>query len=206
MGALALNELLFCVAAYLIGSIPFGLIVGKLVGSVDVRKHGSGNIGASNVMRTVGRGAALLVLALDVLKGAFPVWAALSYLESPAWVAAVAVFAVVGHNWPVFLRFKGGKGIATTLGVLIALDWRVALLLLGVWIASVWITRYISLSSLVGAALLPFLLWLFGSPVEYVAGGALISLFAFWRHRSNIVRLRLGTEYKFGERAGSERR
>jgi len=201
-----LNELLFCVAAYLIGSIPFGLIVGKVFGSVDVRQHGSGNIGTSNVMRTVGKGAALLVLVLDVLKGTLPVWAAIAYGASPLGVAAVALFAVVGHNWPIFLGFQGGKGIATTLGVLFALDWRVALLLLAIWIVCVAITRYISLSSLIAAAILPFLVWLFGNPAEYVAGGALISLFAFWRHKSNIARLRAGTEYKFGERAGTERR
>ena len=201
-----MKELLFCAAAYVIGSIPFGLIVGRLVGAVDVREYGSGNIGASNVMRTVGRKAGIVVLALDVLKGALPVWAAVTFLESPLAVAGVAVFAVAGHIWPVFLGLKGGKGIATTLGVLIALDWRVALLLFAAWAVCLAATRYISLSSMIAAALLPFVIWSFGDPWEYVAGCALISLFAIWRHKSNIVRLRSGTEYKFGEWAGTERR
>ena len=199
-------EFLFCLAAYLFGSVPFGLIVGRLAGSVDIRKLGSGNIGTSNVLRTVGKGPAILVLLLDVAKGTLPVWAALHYGLSPAAVAAVAVSAVVGHICPAFLGFNGGKGIATTLGVLIALDWRIAVILLLIWIASVAVTRYISLSSLVAAALLPVLLAGLGHPLEIVGGGLVISILAFWRHKSNIARLKAGTEYKFGERAGSERR
>lgn len=192
-------------ASFLLGSIPFGLIVGKLWGSVDVRQHGSGNIGTSNVMRTVGKGAGALVLVLDVLKGAVPVMAATSLGLSDAAVAAAGFAAVAGHMWSAFLKFKGGKGVATTLGVLIALDYRLALSLLAIWLAVVIATRYISVGSLVAALCLPMLTWTFGHGTEYVVAGALICLLVFWRHRSNIERLRAGKEFRFGERAAGAR-
>src|SRR5690606_955901 len=187
--------------SYLLGSIPFGLIVGKLWGSVDVREHGSGNIGTSNVMRTVGKAAATVVLVLDVLKGAVPVAAAQGLGLSDWNVAAAGFGAVAGHVWSVFLKFNGGKGIATALGVALALDLRVAAALLAVWALVVFATRYISVASLTGAVAMPVLLWALGHDPQYVASAALISLLAFWRHRSNLSRLLAGTEYRFGERA-----
>lgn len=192
-------------ASFLLGSIPFGLIVGKLWGSVDVRKYGSGNIGTSNVMRTVGKGAAVCVLVLDVLKGALPVMAALS-LDAADWVVAAAGLAAVGgHIWSFFLKFQGGKGIATTLGVVWALDPRLAGALVLTWLLVLFVTRFISVASLAAALVLPVYTWLFGHGVEYVINGAIIALIVFWRHRSNIQRLRAGTEYRFGERATTAR-
>lgn len=191
--------------SFLLGSIPFGLIVGKVWGSIDVRQHGSGNIGTSNVMRTVGKAAAGAVLVLDVLKGTLPVVAAMS-LGVPDWaVAATAFAAVAGHMWSVFLNFEGGKGVATTLGVAIALDLWLALSLVLVWVAVLIVTRYISVGSLASALSLPALTWFLGHGSEYVIVGALICLLVFIRHRSNIERLRAGTEYRFGERAATAR-
>ncbi|HHV93530.1 MAG TPA: glycerol-3-phosphate 1-O-acyltransferase PlsY [Firmicutes bacterium] len=195
-----LASLLVIVISYLVGSIPFGLIVGKLWAGIDVREYGSGNIGTSNVLRTVGPWAAITVFALDVAKGAFAVYlASLSgeeYLRILAGVAAIA-----GHNWPVYLRFKGGKGVATSLGVVITLMPVIALSLLGVWIIVVGITRYISLASLAAACLFPVFLIAFNAPWTYVVAGFLISAFAIHRHRDNIKRLLSGTEHKIGEKA-----
>lgn len=192
---------LLLIASFFLGSIPFGLIVGKLWGSVDVRRHGSGNIGASNVMRTVGKGAAAVVLVFDVLKGATPVMAARS-LELSEWIVALSgLCAVAGHIWSVFLSFNGGKGIATTLGVVLAVDWRLGLSLFLVWLLVLVLTRYISVASLAGAVCLPLFAWALGHGPEHVASGLVISLLAFMRHRSNMSRLRAGTEYRFGERA-----
>ena len=129
-----MNQLALILGTYLLGAIPFGWVVGRVWGSVDVRRVGSGNIGTSNVMRTLGKGPALVVLLLDVVKGTLPVVFAKSLHLSPPAVISVAVAAVVGHIWSAFLRFNGGKGIATTLGVVIGLDWRLALSLLGVWL------------------------------------------------------------------------
>ena len=193
--------------AYLLGAVPFGWVVGKVWGSIDVRQVGSGNIGTSNVMRTLGKGPALVVLVLDVLKGVVPVALAGSLGLSPAAVIAVGVAAVAGHVWPVFLLFKGGKGIATTLGVTISLDWRVALLLLGLWLAVLLVTRYISVASMTAAAALPFAVWGLGHPMEHIVGVLVIALLAILRHRGNLRRLLAGTEYRFGERVqGAERR
>jgi len=196
-----MSALWLLLASYLLGSIPFGLIIGKLWGAIDVREHGSGNIGTSNVMRTVGKSAAAVVLVLDVLKGALPVVAAQSLDLSDWIVAGAGAAAVAGHVWSLFLRFNGGKGIATALGVAFAFDLRLALALLAVWILVVFVTRYISVGSLAGAVCMPVFVWAFGHGSAYVGAACLISLLAFWRHRSNVSRLLSGTEYRFGERA-----
>lgn len=202
MGLLAL-----ILGAYLLGAVPFGWVVGKVWGSIDVRRVGSGNIGTSNVMRTLGKGPALIVLFLDVMKGVVPVALAGSLDFPPAAVIAVGVAAVAGHVWPVFLLFRGGKGIATTLGVTISLDWRLALLLLGLWLVVLILTRYISVASMTAAVALPFAVWGLGHPTEYIVGVLVIALLALLRHRGNFSRLVAGTEYRFGERVqGAERR
>lgn len=198
-----MSALLLLVASYVLGSIPFGLIIGKLWGSIDVRQHGSGNIGTSNVMRTVGKGAAAVVLVLDVLKGTVPVAAAAS-LGVPDWVVAATAFcAVAGHTGSVFLKFNGGKGIATALGAAIGIDFRLALALVAVWVLVLVVTRYISVASLAGAACMPFIVWALGHHTPFVVSAAGISLLAAWRHRSNVSRLLAGTEYRFGERAAA---
>mgnify|MGYP000848407274 FL=1 len=195
-----LGAILAIIASYLIGSIPFGLLVGKLWANLDVREYGSGNIGTSNVLRTVGPAAAIIVFALDVAKGAVAVY--LGTLAGGEFVRIMAgVAAIAGHNWPIYLKFKGGKGIATSLGAVISLTPVIALILLGLWIAIVGITRYISLGSLAAAVLFPIFLIISHAPLTYVLAGVLISAFAIYRHRSNIQRLLAGTEHKIGQKA-----
>jgi len=195
-----LGVILAIIASYLIGSIPFGLIIGKLWANLDVREYGSGNIGTSNVLRTVGPAAAIIVFALDVAKGAVAVY--LGTLAGGEFVRIMAgVAAIAGHNWPIYLKFKGGKGIATSLGAVISLTPVIALILLGLWIAIVGITRYISLGSLAAAVLFPIFLIISHAPLTYVLAGVLISAFAIYRHRSNIQRLLAGTEHKIGQKA-----
>lgn len=195
-----LGAILAIIASYLIGSIPFGLITGKLWADIDVREYGSGNIGTSNVLRTVGPAAAIIVFALDVAKGAVAVY--LGSLVGGDFVRIMAgVAAIAGHNWPIYLKFKGGKGIATSLGAVISLTPVIALVLLGFWIVIVGLTRYISLGSVAVAVLFPFFLIISRAPLTYILAGALISAFAIYRHRSNIQRLLAGTEHKIGEKA-----
>lgn len=188
------------IVSYLIGSIPFGLIIGKLWANLDVREYGSGNIGTSNVLRTVGPSAAIIVFALDVGKGALAVY--LGSLAGGDVIKLLAgVAAIAGHNWPIYLRFKGGKGIATSLGAVISLTPVIALVLLGLWIIIVGVTRYISLASLAAAFLFPIFLIILHAPLTYILAGICISAFAIYRHRSNIQRLLAGTELKIGEKA-----
>lgn len=190
--------------SYLLGAIPFGLLVGKAWGSVDVRRLGSGNIGTSNVMRTVGKGAAVAVLILDVLKGVLPVLAARWLGLSPTVVALAALLAVFGHIWPWVLKFQGGKGIATAFGTAIALDLRIAALLVVVWVLVLVATRYISVASIAAAVTYPVLTWVFGAPVPVIAAVAGIALAAIVRHRSNVRRLMSGEEFRFGERVAPQ--
>lgn len=185
---------------YVVGSIPFGLVIGKLWTSTDVRQHGSGNIGTSNVMRTVGRIPAIIVLVLDVAKGMVPVLIA-QRIGADGWIVGlVAVAAVFGHIFSVFLKFQGGKGIATALGTAVAFDWRIALTLVVVWIGVVAVTRYISVASVTGAAVFPVAAWVYGQPPGIVTAGVILSIVAIYKHRSNMKRVWQGTEYKFGQR------
>jgi len=190
---------LYWTACYLLGAVPFGFLAGRLWGNVDIRTMGSGNIGATNVLRTLGVVPAVLVLLLDAAKGWTAVWVALRLgLGEPA-VAGAALAAVAGHNWPVFLGFRGGRGIATALGVLIALAPVVAAVLAAVWLAIVLLTRYVSLGSIVASALLPFILVAGRFPWIYVLAGVILAVTAIWRHRPNIARLLAGTEHRIGE-------
>ncbi len=192
---------LLCAAGYLLGSIPFGLYVGKLWGKIDVREHGSGNTGVSNVLRSVGPIPAALVLLLDAGKGAAAVLAAEAFVDDPSWWLAVGVCSIIGHNWPIFLGFKGGRGIATSAGVLVTLVPLAALLLLVIWTATLAISRYISLASVLAAIALPIILGVLQLPWTYLVFGLVMSAFALFRHRPNIKRLLAGKEYKLGEKA-----
>ena len=184
---------------YLLGSVPFGVVITRALGLGDLRKIGSGNIGATNVLRTGHKGAALATLLLDSGKGAIAVLLA-RWLggEGAALVAGAAVF--LGHLFPVFLGFKGGKGVATFLGTLIALSWPVGLMACGLWLLTAALTRISSLSALVAAAGAPLLALGFGA-----RGLALAALFMaaliFLRHRANIARLVAGTEPRIGRKA-----
>lgn len=187
---------LACVCSYLIGSIPNGLILGKLFWGVDLREHGSHNIGATNAWRTLGKVPGFLVFLLDLLKGVIGV--ALGSLWGHTALALVlgGIFAIVGHSWSVFLRGKGGKGVATGLGVIAMLMPLPTILVFLVWLTIVYFTGYVSLGSIVAAALVPLLAWLFSAPPEVVVFGIIAAAFIIYRHKANISRLMNGTESK----------
>jgi glycerol-3-phosphate acyltransferase PlsY len=187
-------------AAYLLGSIPFGVLAARVRGGVDLRRVGSGNIGATNVLRAVGKGAAALTLLGDIGKGALPVALGRWLGAGPGVLAAIALAAVTGHLFPVFARFRGGKGVATTLGVVLAAMPAVGALLLLIWLAVAALWRYSSLAALTASALLPILTWLLdGRPAMLALSAALLALVTL-RHRENIGRLLAGTEGKIGQR------
>lgn len=185
-----LAAILHALLAYLIGAMPFSYLIANARG-VDVRSVGSGNVGATNVARSAGRSMGALALLLDVAKGVAAVaigWA----LGTPLWLAGLAV---IGHNWSVFLNFQGGKGVATTLGLLGALAWPVALVTLGVWGGLVAATRYVSVGSVGCLLLAPVWLLVFGYPAEFVGLMVGLGLLSAYRHRANIRRVLSGEEY-----------
>ncbi|MAQ35887.1 acyl-phosphate glycerol-3-phosphate acyltransferase [Thioclava sp. ES.031] len=183
---------------YLLGSVPFGLVITKLFKLGDLRKIGSGNIGATNVLRTGSKSAALATLLLDSGKGAIAVLIARYTLgETAAQVAGAAAF--IGHIYPVWLRFQGGKGVATFLGTMIALAWPVGLATCAVWLVTALLTRISSLAALVSAAAtVPLAYFLGYRELMMLAAG--LSVLIFWRHRTNIARLAMGTEPKIGKK------
>ncbi len=187
----------YIILAYLLGSIPVGVVLSRLKGQ-DPRKTGSGNIGATNVMRTAGKGVGILTLAGDIVKGLLPTWLAIAYGQTAIVVAACGLAAFAGHLWPIYLGFRGGKGVATALGLFIALKPAIIPILLAVFIVVLLKWRYVSLGSLVGTALMPLFLLLFGSPVEYIVVSLIVGLLIYYKHRDNLKRLLSGTEHKFG--------
>jgi glycerol-3-phosphate acyltransferase PlsY len=195
------SELPLLVAAYLLGSIPFGVLIARGAGGVDLRRVGSGNIGATNVLRVIGKGAAVLTLVGDIGKGALAVGVARWAGAGAAVVAAVGLAAVLGHLFPVWSGFRGGKGVATTLGVVLGAMPSVGGWLLVIWLAVAAITRYSSLAALAATAAMPLLAWLLdGRPAMLALSGALLALVVV-RHRENIGRLLAGTEGKIGQKA-----
>lgn len=188
-------SVLILVAGYLCGSIPFGLLLTRAAGLGDVRSIGSGNIGATNVLRTGNKGLAAATLVLDALKGTVPALLALHY--GPAAGAIAGFGAFLGHIYPVWLAFKGGKGVATYLGVLIGLAWKVALLFAAVWLVMAFIFRYSSLSALVACVVVPVALYLLGQS-EFAIAFLIMSALVFYKHRTNIERLMAGTESRIG--------
>jgi glycerol-3-phosphate acyltransferase PlsY len=186
------------VVGYLFGSIPSGYLLAQAAGLGDVRKIGSGNIGATNVLRTGNKGLAALTLVLDALKGTVPAWFALHYLGLyPAVLAGLGAF--LGHLFPVWLGFKGGKGVATYLGVLLGLAWEGAVVFAVVWLLVAFITRFSSLAALVAAVAVPVALVFLGR-MELAELFAVMSAIVFIKHRPNIERLVAGTESKIGSK------
>ena len=186
----------YILLAYLLGSIPVGVALAKLKGQ-DPRKVGSGNIGATNVMRTAGKGLGILTLAGDTAKGFLPAWLAIHYGQPALVVAACGLAAFIGHLWPVYLGFKGGKGVATALGLFLALKPLAIPVLLIIFLMVLIKWRYVSLGSLVAALLTPVVLVLFGSPLEYVIAALIVALLITYKHYENIKRLLTGKEHKF---------
>ncbi len=189
------------VTGYLLGSISFSYLYGKLFKGIDIRNHGSGNAGATNTLRVLGKGPAILVLALDVLKAIFAVWIGKWLQQDELWIPVLCgVAAIIGHNWPIFFGFRGGKGIATTIGVMATLCFLPTLYAGLIAILAIVITRYVSLGSLLFTGLIPFFIWGMDRPMPYLTASIVICLFAFLRHRSNIMKLLQGKENKLGSK------
>jgi glycerol-3-phosphate acyltransferase PlsY len=183
---------------YVLGSIPFGLLLTKLAGTQDLRSIGSGSIGATNVLRTGRNGLAAGTLIGDALKGTLAVVIA-GYYGGPNAAMLAALGAFLGHLFPVWLKFKGGKGVAVYIGVLIGLFWPAALIFCAMWLATAFTTRYSSLSALIAAFITPLFLWWFGHPA-LASLFVVMTLLLFYAHRENIKRLQAGTEGKIGEK------
>jgi len=187
--------------AYLIGSIPFALILARRWGTVDLHRIGSGNIGAANVLRASGITAGVLVAVLDIAKGAVSVMLAERFNPAGPIPAAAGVAAIVGHIYPFWLRFRGGKGVATACGVFSILTPLAVPPALGLFLLSVWISKYISLGSVLASVALPPIAYATGSSAAVVGAATGAAMLIVFRHRSNLMRLRSGTERRLGARA-----
>lgn len=199
----AYSPVLWCLGAFLCGSIPFGLLLVKLSGKGDVRAHGSGNIGATNVSRVGGKALGIVTLLLDILKGFLPVFVAKKLGVSADLLALMALAAVLGHVFTPWLKFQGGKGVATALGVILATQASWIILPMGTFILVLWLTRHVSLGSILAAAMVPAQLllvnWMPGAPRVAFASilpWLALVLLVIWKHRENIRRLQEGTESK----------
>lgn len=186
-------EIVFVLAAYLVGAIPFGLLIGRFAGA-DVRLAGSGNIGATNVGRVLGKKLGILTLLCDVTKGFLSVWTAAHLLPPTAanrelFVVSCGLASVVGHMFPIYLQFKGGKGVATALGVFLALSPWSILISMGIFVASVAASGYVSVGSLAASALIPLWLWLLGESSAILMVAVVIGVLIWFKHGANIGRL-----------------
>lgn len=186
------------VFAYLLGSVSSAIVIARLSGLQDPRQVGSGNPGATNILRYGGKKAAILTLLGDVLKGAIPVLTARALSADANVLALTLLAAFLGHVFPVFHGFKGGKGVATAFGALVAMNGWVGLLLIGSWLVMAVITRYSSLSAITVSVLAPFYVWWLAREPALIAAAVAMSLMLLWRHRSNIQKLLAGTETKIG--------
>ncbi|MEO0803342.1 MAG: glycerol-3-phosphate 1-O-acyltransferase PlsY [Cyanobacteria bacterium J06642_2] len=213
VGALAIALVVCSLAGYLWGSIPTGYLIGRWLGGLDIREHGSGSTGTTNVLRTLGKGPALGVLLVDLAKGSAAVATARAVAngfeaDSPELVAVfvivAALAAIVGHSKPVWLGWRGGKSAATSLGILLAIAWPVGLATLVTWLSVLALSRIVSLSSILAAIAAPVFMWVFGQSWPFVAfaiaGGAYVVL----RHRSNIQRLLAGREPRIGQKLDAD--
>lgn len=195
----ALVPVIWIVGAYLVGSIAFGILVSKLYGLPDPRTVGSGNIGATNVARSGKKMAAILTLLGDVFKGWFPVWIALQSGMLMWVVSGVGLAVFFGHLYPLYHGFKGGKGVATALGVMLAISSWLGLAALATWLVVFSASRYSSLGAIVAALLAPVYAWYLLPYQDYIVTVVVMSVFLIWRHRSNIQKLIAGTESGFGK-------
>jgi len=203
---MTLRLLATILGGYLIGSIPFGVIIGRAWKGVDIRQYGSGNIGFSNALRVLGWKPAAVVFIGDALKGIAPVVLGQALLKTwnvpraDLWLLLVGLAPILGHSFSVFLRFRGGRAVTTTLGVLIGLCWQAALVATVSWLVVVAITRYISVGSIVAALSVPAYMYLSGKSREWLILWCAVSLLVLLRHLPNVKRLVKGTEVKIGEK------
>jgi len=189
------SGLLAFALGYLLGAIPFGLVLTRLAGKGDIRAVGSGNIGATNVLRTGSKGLAAATLVLDALKGAVAVW--LAALLWPDGARFAAAGALIGHLYPIWLRFRGGKGVATLLGVLVPLLWQGAAIYAAVWLGVLLVVRFSSVAGMAAAVSVPLVAAVLGRD-DLVPMLAVFALLVIWKHKQNLARLRMGTEPRVG--------
>ena len=192
--------ILLIIGGYLTGSVPTGVMLAKLFTTKDIRQEGSGNIGATNVYRVLGARLGLLTLVGDVLKGIIPVLLSRIWLGEDLWIAAVALFTFIGHLYPIFLKFQGGKGVATALGIFIVISPLAVACGAGIFVVVAAIWGYVSLASLVASGLMPLFLGLTGYSSVYVGLGLIVGCLIFYRHKDNIKRLREGVEKKISKK------
>jgi acyl phosphate:glycerol-3-phosphate acyltransferase len=194
-----LTQIAMIVVGYLVGSIPFAYLLVRSTGRGDIRLQGSGNVGATNALRSAGWKVAVLVAVLDVAKGALAVWLMGRLTANPVWITAAGVAAVIGHCFPVWLRFAGGKGVATAAGAFVMLAPLALLGVAGVWVVVLGLSRYVSLASVLSAASFPVSYYLVQRPSPAIVTlAAVASLVIIWRHRSNLARLVRGEEPRMG--------
>ena len=199
--SIILREVIFVmIISYLIGSIPTGYIIVKLFTGQDIRTVGSGSTGATNVKRVMGKNWFFTVMILDAIKGALPVVLTKIYATIFTDIGLLPVIAAVcvilGHSKSIFLKFTGGKSVASGVGTLLALDWQAGLIVAAVWAVVTWISRYVSLGSIVALALAPALMWFLNAPVAYIVYALIAAIYVIYLHRENIKRLKAGTENK----------
>ena len=199
------DYLITILVSYLLGSVPSGLLIGKWLRGVDIRQLGSKNIGATNAFRILGPWPAFWVFFIDAVKGMAGVCLGQMLTGETLGLLAGGIAAIAGHNWSIFLKFKGGRGVATGLGVILILSPKVTLIVFLVWAFIVYITRYVSLGSIVAAILVPICMWLFGEKTEILIFGIFAALFVILKHRPNIVRLLRGEELKIKPPEGNGR-
>lgn len=189
--------------SYLIGSIPTGYIIVKLFTGQDIRTIGSGSTGATNVKRVMGKKWFFIVMLLDALKGAIPVLLTAIYATALAHLGVLpvlaAVCAILGHSKSIYLNFTGGKSVATGVGTLMALNWQTGLIIAAVWGTVTWVSKYVSLGSIVALALSPIIMWCFNAPIAYIIYALIAAIYVIYLHRENITRLKEGRENKVRE-------
>jgi glycerol-3-phosphate acyltransferase PlsY len=190
-------------ASYLIGSIPTGYIVVKLFKGEDIRTIGSGSTGATNVKRVMGKKWFFIVMLLDAFKGALPVFLT-AYFSTALWEIGLlpvlsAIFVILGHSKSIFLNFTGGKSVASGIGTLLALNWQAGLIIASVWAVVTWLSKYVSVGSIVAMILAPILMWIMNAPIAYIIYAAIAAIYVIWLHRQNIERLKQGNENKVRE-------
>ncbi len=188
--------IIFSVISYLIGSISTAIITCKIMGIEDPRKTGSKNPGASNVFRNGGKKAAIITLLGDMLKGFIPLLVVSQFQADVFTIALVALFALLGHVFPIYYGFKGGKGVATFYGVILAMNWLVGVIALAIWLSVAAIAKISSLSALISVFFTPFVLWYFSQSIDLTAAVSVMSILVFWRHKQNIKSLLQGSEAK----------
>lgn len=203
MDSMIFKYVLVSVIAYFLGNFATSYIVSMRAAHIDIRKHGSGNAGATNVLRVLGAKAAALTFVGDALKGVVAVVIG-RYIGGSYGSILAGLFVVIGHNWPIILGFKGGKGVATTIGSMLAINPLLVLIVFAAGIVVLFITKYVSLASITGMVLFPIVMIVFKQGPEYIAFSVIIASLAIFKHRSNIGRLLKGTEAKIGKKAKAE--